>query len=138
MDSGFAVVISFASNPTIKLYQKDVTPPGIDGGGVIDTTTKENTTWRTAYVKALMSMTEGSLTAAYDPAVYSEIIAMINVNQLITVTFPDAATVVFYGALTTFEPSSTSQEDDEQPTADCTISPTLQDATGAETAPVIG
>ncbi len=39
LDDGYQTLIEFAENPAIKLWEKSVTPPGIDGGDAIDTTT---------------------------------------------------------------------------------------------------
>jgi len=133
IDDGFSTRITFSSNPSVKLYEKDVSPPGIDGGGEVDTTTMRNTTWRTRNPKKLKSLSESSFTAAYDPTVYSQLVAMINVNQQITITFPDAKTLVFWGWLNSFKPASL--KEGEQPTAECQIIPSNQNSSGVETAP---
>jgi hypothetical protein len=45
LDDGFSTIITFANAPTIKLYEKEVTPPEIMIGNAIDTTTMRNTAW---------------------------------------------------------------------------------------------
>ena len=134
IDDGHPTIISFADNPSIKLYQKEVTPPGIDGGGENDTTTMLNTVYRTKSPKSLISLTEASFTAAYDPAVYDEIIAMINDNQLITVTFPDTSTLDFWGWLNEATPNQ--NVEGEQPTIEVTVIASNQNDSLVETAPV--
>ena len=133
MDDGFATLITFAEDSDVQLWEKGVTPPGVDGGGETDTSTMHNTTWRTRSPKGLLTMSEASMRAAYDPAVYDEIVSMVNVNQLITVTFPDTSTLVFWGWIDKFTPGESVEG--EQPEADVTIVPSNQDDDGAETAP---
>ena len=134
LDDGHQTLISFASDPDVLFYEKTVTPPGIDGGGAIDTTVMANTAWRTNFPKALKTASEASLTVAYDAACYPEIMALCNVNNLITITFPDGSTVAFWGWLNSFTPGALTEG--EQPTADITIIPSNQDDSLVETAPV--
>ena len=134
MDDGFQTLIGFADNATVKLYEKGVQPPGIEGGGANETTTMRNTTWRTKSPKKLISLTDSELTVAYDAAVFPEIIAMINENQLVTVTFEDGATLAFWGWIDSFEPDEITEG--EQPEASVTIIPSNQNDSGVETAPV--
>lgn len=134
MDNGHQTLIEFSENANIKLWEKEVTPPGIDGGGAIETTTMRNDEWRTNAPKTLKTLTESTLTCAYDNAVYPEIVAMVNVNQEIVITFPDGATLTFWGWLNTFIPNALVEG--EQPTAEVQVIPSNQDANGDEIAPV--
>lgn len=134
LDDGYQTLISFAQDPDVLLREKEVTPPGIDGGGEIDTTTMQNDTYRTKFPKALITLSPASLVATYDPAVYPEIIALVNVNNLITVTFPDGDTLAFWGWLDKFNPGANTEG--EQPTADVEIIPSNVNDSGVETAPV--
>ena len=133
IDDGFSTKISFANYATVDFWEKEVTPPGMEGGGANDTTTMRNTTWRTKAPKKLVSLTDCSFTAAYDPVVYDDVVAMINENQLITITFPDGATLAFWGWLDQFTPNACTEG--EQPTANCVIVPSNQNASGTETEP---
>ena len=135
LDDGFKTLITFVTSGAIKLYEKEVQPPGLDGGGAIDTTTMQNTTYRTFSPKSLITLSEHTFEAAYDPAVYPECIAALNTNQQITITFPDAQTLTFWGWLDKFVPNA--HVEGEQPTATCTIVPSNQDNAGAEQAPVL-
>ena len=134
LDDGFSTLLTFSEDSNVQMWEKGVTPPGVSGGGENDTSTMRNTTWRTKSPKGLISMMPASATVAYDPAVYDEIIAMCNVNQQITVTFPDDSTLVFWGWIDEFTPNEAVEG--EQPTADLTIIPSNQNAAGTETAPV--
>ncbi len=134
LDDGFSTLISFAQNPTVKIYEKEVTPPSVEGGGANDTTTMRNTAYRTKAPKRLKTLGDSATKVAYQVAAYPEIIAMINVNQLITITFPDASTLVFWGYIDSFTPSALTEG--AQPTADIKIVCTNQNSSGVETAPV--
>jgi len=136
MDDGFSTTIGFADLPAVEFYEKTVTPPGVSGGGENDTTTMLNTAWRTKSPKQLKTLSESSLTVAYDPACYDDIVGAngVNNNQLITITFPDGSTLAFWGWIDEFTPGEIVEG--EQPTAECTIICSNQNAVGAETAPV--
>ena len=134
IDDGFATLIEFDADSDVQMWEKEVTPPGVSGGGENDTSTMRNTTWRTKAPKDLISLSEASLSVAYDPAVFDEIVLMVNVNQLITITFPDSSTLAFWGWIDEFSPGALSEG--EQPTADVTIIPSNQNGSGVETAPV--
>ena len=134
IDDGFSTTIEFADYSAVSFWEKEVTPPGVSGGGEVDTTTMLNTAWRTRNAKQLKTLSNASFTAAYDPAVYDDIVSMVNQNQLITVTFPDSSTLAFWGWLDEFTPNRLVEG--EQPTAEVTIIPSNQNASGVETAPV--
>lgn len=133
IDDGHPTTISFANFPNVAFWEKTVTPPGGDGGGPNDTTTMRNLVWRTRAPKLLKTLTACSGTAAYDPVVYDDIPDMINVNQLITVLFPNGDSVAFYGWLN--ELRFNEIREGEQPTLNFTIEPSNQDASGAEVGP---
>lgn len=134
LTDGFSSLIEFAADATVLFYEKTVTPPGIDGGGEIDTTTMHNTAWRTKAPKSLKTLSEAACTVAYDPATYPEIVALVNVNNLITITFADTSTLAFYGWLNTFTPGELVEG--EQPTADIGIICSNVNGSNVETAPV--
>ena len=134
MSDGYQTLVSFASDTTVLMYEKTVTPPGLDGGGEIDITTMLNAVYRSKSPKSLKTVTEAGFTASYDPAVLSEILALVNVNNLITVTMPTGATWAFWGWLNTFTPGE--HTEGEQPIATVQIIPSNVNGSGVETAPV--
>lgn len=136
LDDGHSTRISFADNPTVKFYEKTVTPPGMDAGGANDTTTMRNTSLRTKAPKKLKTMTDMTSTVAYDTDVFdpTEVWDMIGENQEITITFPEGETLKFWGWLDKFQPSEV--REGEQPTATVTIVCSNQDDDGVETEPV--
>jgi hypothetical protein len=93
-----------------------------------------NDEYRTKAPKSLKTLTSGSFNAAYDPAILDELIAMVNVNQSIVITYPDGSTWTFWGWIDEAAPGSIVEG--EQPTIDITVIPSNQDAAGAEIAPV--
>ena len=137
IDDGLGASIAFgegSSGVTLLVYEKEITPPGVDGGGANDTSTLRNSIWRTNSPKGLKSLSESSFNCAYDPACYDEIIALLNENQEITITFPDDSTLVFWGWIDSFIPGPMTEG--AQATADCSIIPSNQNNSGVETAPV--
>ena len=137
IDDGHPTRVTFsinASDIVLLVWEKEVTPPGIEGGGANDTTTMRNEVWRTRAPKKLKTLTDGSLVAAYDPLVFNEIVGMINVNQQILVTYPDGTGVTFWGWINSFTPNNIVEG--EQPTADLVLMPSNQNQSGVETAPV--
>lgn len=137
LDDGFSTTFTFVNAPTIKLWEKEVTPPGITQGGAIDTTTMRNTSWRTMAPKALRSLTAVSATVAYATVILeggaSSIYAQLGVNQLITINFPDGSALTFWGFLNEFTPGA--NVEGEQPTATITIEPTNRNEQTGEEAP---
>lgn len=135
LEDGFSTKIALAIDPDISFWEKDVTPPGVDGGDAIEQTTHFNSAWRTFAPRSLKTGTDITVVAAYDPAVYSQIVAAININGLITVHFPDGSTLDVYGYLRTFSPGNLVEG--TMPEATCTFTVTnVNPATGAEAAPV--
>lgn len=134
LDDGFATIITLANIPTIKLFEKEVTPPGYSAGGPIDTTTMRNTAYRTMAPRYLKSLTQVTATVAYATDALTDIWAQIGVIQLVTVTYPDGSSLQFYGWIEEFTPGN--HTEGEQPTATLTIQPSMRDLNGNEVAPV--
>jgi hypothetical protein len=129
---GYQTLIAFAADPDVSLWERTVKPPGIDGGDEVDTTTMHNEEVRTFGPRSLKTMTASTFTAAYDPEVYDQIMALCNENGWITVHFPDGSGIDFAGYLKTFEPADISEG--EMPEATVTIVCTNQ-IDGVETLP---
>lgn len=127
LKDGFKTRITFASKPNVRLWIKTAKPPGLDGGDAIEQTTMHNDNWRTFAPRSLKTLTEVKAKCAYNPAVYDQIAALINVEDSITALFPDGSTLDFFGFLQKFEPSD--HEEGKQPEAEVTIRPTNWDYT---------
>lgn len=133
LDDGFATIITLANLPTVKFYEKEVTPPGYTAGGPIETTTMRNLAYRTSAPRKLKSLTQVTVTVAYATEALTQIWAQIAVNQLITITFPDGSTIEFWGWVESFTPGA--HKEGDQPTASMVIHPGMRDADGNEVAP---
>ena len=120
----------------ISLWEVEVTPPGIDGGEPVNTTTMHNITYETFSPQTLATMTAMTFTAAYDPDCYDEIIAILNDEGSVTVEFPDGSDLDFYGYLQKFEPQNATRGN--MPLATVTIQPTNYDySNNLEVGPVM-
>lgn len=136
LDDGYRTLVTFALDTNLEIWEKSVTPPGLDGGDEIDTTTMHNDRWRTNAPRALIRMTPFSMTCAYDPTVYTAALSLVNRETTITVRYPDGSTLAFYGFLKTLEPGELVEG--TQPEMTVTVVPTNQDpTTGAEEDPVL-
>lgn len=133
IDDGLGARLTFSLDANVAMWEKEITPPGIDSGGPNDTSTLRNTTWRTMAPKGLKTLTPITATVAYDPQIYTEILAMVGINQQVTVTFPDESTYRIWGWIDKFTPGPMS--DGSQPTAEITIQPSNQNNSEVETAP---
>lgn len=139
LTEGFPTTMTFseAETPTALYFEEmGVTPPGVDGGGPNDTTNMRNKKWRTQQPKTLITLLAGQLTCHYDPAFLTGILAMINLNQLITITFPDLQYWTFWGWIDKFQLGEIVEG--QPPTATVVIEVSNQDSDGNEVDPDLG
>lgn len=141
MPDGFSTEIAIAGATTIRLWEKAVQPPALDGGAPIDQTTMRNRKFRTKHPRSLQDVGNMTVACAYDPNVYQDAMDLINMPTTVTVTFPPGEeghgtgdTLCFYGYLQKFEPEAL--KEGEQPMANVTIVPTNTDPDGNEEGPV--
>lgn len=136
LHDGYKCVIAFERDPDVSLWEMEVTPPGIDGGDAINTTTMHNTTYTTKAPQSLVDVTDGATKYAYDPSVYTQLLALINQPGGITYHFPDGSTYDVYGYLKDFKKDPLVRG--QMPTGTGTIIHTnTNPSTGAEEAPVL-
>ncbi len=139
VDDGFSTTISFAklvpqnvfsgtsgtANYQLggfRLFEKEVTPFGLDGGDANDITTMRNTFMRTMAPRRLKTATEMPCTIAYDPSILTDMYRLLNINQQVRVYFPDGSLWQFFAYVRVFKPNAL--KEGEQPTAELTIQPT--------------
>ena len=134
INDGFSTVIVFPG-ANVVFKEKEVTPPGVDGGGENDTTTMRNLAWRTRQPKKLKTLEKLTLKVAWDSAAYVSIVAEVNTNQVVRVIFPDNTILEFWGWLNKFMPDP--MKEGEQPTAEIEIICSNQNDAGAEVAPAL-
>jgi hypothetical protein len=103
---GHQTLILITANPFVRFKEREVQPLGLDGGGEIDTTTMRNNRWRTKYSKSLITGDDTVLQVNYDPSIYSQILAILNVNTVIDLFFPDGSALAFWGWVDKFTPAS--------------------------------
>lgn len=128
MPKGYRCLVTLSLDSDIAFWEKTVKPPGADGGDLIMTSTQHNATYNTFAPQALVTLTPMELTVAWVSASYAQVMAVINLEGSITVTFPSGNSPVnFFGVLNKFEPSAL--EPTNQPEASITITPTAWDPT---------
>jgi len=136
LKDGFPTTIAFAANSTVSFWEKEVTPPGLDGGEKVPQSTMLNTALRTFASRGLYELSDVSVKAAYDPNVYNQIISLINTEGSITIKWKDGSTIDFFGYLQKFTPDNV--VDGTQPEASITIVCTNWDPVNkVEAAPVL-
>lgn len=116
---GFTTKIAMQLAPAVDLWEKSVTPNGVDGGDPVDQTTMWNQAWRTQTPRKLKSLMDCTAVCAYDPIVYQTMISIINIIQQLTVYFSDGSTLAYWGWVRKFEPNE--HKEGEQPEATVTL-----------------
>lgn len=104
--NGHGTKITFAADPDISFWEKQVTPPALEGGDAIDVTTMFNVAVKSKAAPELVDVGDTTATVAYTPEVLAQIIALINVETTITLTHPNGDTWAFYGYLKSFTPQT--------------------------------
>jgi hypothetical protein len=107
LTDGFATKI--AGSGLLNLYMKTVKPVGLAGGGEVDITTMYNTLWRTRNPKKLITAKPFTASCAYATAMYPELVANLNYNQLFTLTFPDLCTLAVWAWIDDVDPQDVSE-----------------------------
>jgi hypothetical protein len=134
LEDGYRTLFSFASAPGILLMEVSVTPFGMEGGDQIEVTTMRNNLLRTFAPQFLITMTEASFVAAYDPFAKDTLMTqVINTNDQITITYSDGSRWTFWGYLKSATPGEAVIGG--RPTMNCTVVPTNRNSSGAETFP---
>lgn len=128
LPDGYQALLTFASLPTASFWEKTVQPPGIDGGEPIDTTTMQNTEWRTMFPRSLKTLTPFTVKAAYDPLFFAgiQMLSLVNRrNDTVTVRWGDGSTLACFAYLQKMDPDPL--EEGKQPEITLTIVPTNYD-----------
>jgi len=113
---------------------KNIQPIGVDGGEAIDVTCLSNVAWVTKQPQKLKEVPDISFSCQYHPESWNTVNTEINDNKLITITFNNAATLVFWGFLKSYEPQQAGKG--EEWLANGTIVVTNMNDTGVEVDPV--
>lgn len=135
MGDGYRSLITFARKTNVQFWEKVVKPAGLDGGEEIDTATMHNNKYRTRQPRHLVTLTEQTVKALYDPDFYTDILGMVNARDTITHAWPDGSTLAYFGYLK--KADFDDLEDGKPPMVTLTIVATNEDpATGNESPPV--
>lgn len=123
MTNGFPIVIVFAAAPDVPFWEVKITPPGMDGGDPINTTTQHNVEWRTMAMRILKTLTNSKITANWNPSTYSAVKDLINKETTITIIFPTnpRRSIAFFGGLKSAEPQEFDEQSTEPPTIEMEI-----------------
>lgn len=120
LKNGYQSLVAFTENATLGVWEKEVTPPGLDSGDKIDVTTMHNATYKTFVHQALVEVTDAGMTCAYDPGQLSALITLLtaaaSTNQLISYHYPDGSSWDVYGFLKSFTPETLSNGSHPQAT----------------------
>lgn len=99
LTNGYQALIAFQLDPDFSLWEKEVTPPGIEGGDPIDTMTQHDVEYATQAPRALIKHEGGQFTAGYNPGMLVNGDSMINQPQAITYHFPNTDSITYWGYL---------------------------------------
>jgi hypothetical protein len=125
LEDGYRSLITFSLDPDIDIWELGVKPPDLSAGGSIDITTMHNDRWRTMAGRALLTLGESSVRFLYDPACYTQFLAIMGENQTITQTFSDGSTIAYFGIPDNL--SFDEMVEGEPPSGTLTIIPTNRD-----------
>lgn len=134
MPEGYSAKITFASAPALQLWERDVKPPGLDGGEPIDTTTQHNNEWITMAFRSLKKLDMQNVVCAYDIDAWETIRGLVNRDDTITIRYPNGATLAFYGGC--YKADFAELKIGEFPLVTLSIAATNEDSDGVEQSPV--
>lgn len=96
---GYSSVVAFALDTNIEIWEKSVTPFGLDGREPVDQTTMWNLIYVTRAPRKLRDITALSIVCAYDPKAWTSCNIMLNRVQAITHSWSDGSTLTVWGFL---------------------------------------
>ena len=108
LPNGYQALVTFAAAPALALFEREVTPPGWEGGDKIDNSNQHGVKYKIFRPRSLIESTDGSFTAGYDPLAFVDIDDLVNVEESITWHFPDGSAVAYWGYLKSFVPNGMS------------------------------
>lgn len=119
---------------SLTLCLKSLGAVGATGGDPIDATCLSNTEFVTKQPQTLKEIPDIAFTCMYTPSDLATMLAEVNKNQLITLTFAAGeGSLVFWGYLKSYEPKEQGKGEGWEATGVVVV--TNMDATGAEVGP---
>ena len=132
---GSPVYVTFASDPNIDLWEKQLSPPGAKMDERKDNTTSYNTKFRKFSPGRLATMDDLTVVCGYDPDEIQDIIDLLGVRDTITIELPSGTLIAFYGWLDQYQFSELTE--DGEPTVTLTIAVGNQDWDTCEEEPPV-
>jgi len=118
----------------LDLCLKSLGAVGATGGDPIDATCLSNVEFVTKQPQTLKEIPDIAFACLYTPSELAAVLAEINVNQIISITFAAGeGSLTFWGYLKSYEPKEAAKGEDWQATGVVVV--TNLDATGAEVGP---
>lgn len=133
IECGYRTIWTFSANPAVELEEVSLKPTGISRGR-INTSSMRNSVEETQTSTKLNKYSDIEASCKYKVDSMTQVKAMVGVNQLLTVTYPDTKTLSIWGQLVEAEPSEHELED--MPLLDVVFMPSNRNASGVETSPV--
>lgn len=106
LDDGYQTLITVKANvgPDFEFWEVSVTPPGIEGGAEINTTTMRNNAIHTKSPQSLYDLSEMSIKVAWNPEDDVDLVtSIINANTVIRIDWPDTDFMEFWGYVKEFK-----------------------------------
>ncbi len=128
--------LAISADTNLNIWEVEVGLPGYDNGEALDITTQWNVDWRTFAPRFLNTLTEFTVVGLFDPALYTEVLALKGVETTFTIHIPDDSTLSFFAYVRMMEFEALVEG--TPPRVTLTIKPTNTDpVTGAEEDPVL-
>lgn len=103
------VLVALATS-SLEFAVTECTLPPLDGGDLPDTTTNDNTTYRSKGSRQFIEIGQFSVTGAFDPDAYTTVVTTINVDDVLTATLVDGRTVAFPVKMKSYTPDSMTED----------------------------
>lgn len=134
---GYSAVITHDDYPDIKLFIKQPTPIGFEGGGANPQSTMHSVKYRTQRPKKLITVTGASMTCGYDAAILDDLVvtgggALLK-NGFMHIIYADQSKHNFWGWFESFKPNAL--QEGAMPEATVQVEVSNLNATGVETGP---
>lgn len=134
-DDGLSTKITFSSVPTLQVWEKELTALGVEGGEPIPISNMFNAAWHTFAPRTLKKLKPIKVKAFFDINAWPTLLIQVNKKQVITLLFPNGATLCFFGFL--YDLGEPTFVEGQPAMVDASIVPTNWDHTNnVEAAPV--
>lgn len=99
LKDGYRSLWTFSLDPDFSVWEVTITPGGHDLGDPVDQTTMWNDNYMTFAPQELLETGETTIEGAYDPAFFTQMEAMVGIEQTGTLTWKDGSTLASFGWL---------------------------------------